>query len=679
MDFRKLKTAVQQKFLEMSNYPLFRVNVDKDELWETYLNSFPEGTNPLYRKRTQHDCSCCRQFIKSIGNIVAVDDSNNVISIWDVSVGNPGYGYQVVVDALAKFVKRHRIDNIFLHSEPYVGTDKNYEDQEGTIQTWEHFFVEIPRRNENSLLASKDTIGPKSSEARSTHDVFARGLSEIAPEAVDTVLELIDQNALYRGEEHKFAVIKFKELQEQWLRAHIFSRENAHAWRMSRSTPGSVTHIRSSAIGTLLVDLSEEKDLEVAIKAFETIVAPQNYRRPTAPVTKSMVEAAKAKVDELGLTSALDRRYANLSDITVNNILFVDRKSSPLLKQSVFDTILTRARSIKNLGSSTQVFSIEEFLSSIVPLATTIEVLFEGRQSGNLVSLIAPVDALSQSMFKWENRFSWSYTGDLADSIKERVKKAGGNIAGDLCCRLAWHNYDDLDLHMVEPGGREIYFHSKLSPRTGGMLDVDMNAGTGITREPVENIYYRSRGPLPNGAYHLFVHQYQARESFNTGFEAEIDFLGNIVSFSWDRPIPNGRTVTIARFRYSKEKNELEFIQSLPSTQISKTVWGINTNEFHTVNVIMMSPNYWDDQHGVGNKHYFFMMDACKNDGQARGFFNEYLKEDLNPHRKTLEIVGSKMKIAESADQLSGLGFSSTQHTEIVIRINSGKTIKVQI
>lgn len=69
MIFSRFKQAVAAQFAAMSKLTLLRVDVDKDALWDTYLASFPEGTNPLYRKRTEHDCSCCRQFVRADGYV----------------------------------------------------------------------------------------------------------------------------------------------------------------------------------------------------------------------------------------------------------------------------------------------------------------------------------------------------------------------------------------------------------------------------------------------------------------------------------------------------------------------------------------------------------------------------------------------------------------------------------
>lgn len=63
------------------------------------------------------------------------------------------------------------------------------------------------------------------------------------------------------------------------------------------------------------------------------------------------------------------------------------------------------------------------------------------------------------------------------------------------------------------------------------------------------------------------------------------------------------------------------------------------------------------------------MLDGCINDGSARGFYNEFLKSELDQHRKVFEMVGAKMRTDESQHQLSGLGFSSTQRNSVVCRV----------
>lgn len=674
MDFTKFKNAVAVQFDKMSKGQLFCTEVAKDDLWGTYLGSFPAGTNPMFRERTEHDCSCCRQFIRAVGNVVSVVDGK-VVSIWDGVVGEPAY--QAVANAMADMVKAAPIANEFLHTEKTAGTDKNFEQIVDQVQTWSHFYVPIPtgRGAAHNFFCTKAEIGPRLSETRALHDVLLRSLTELRPHAVNTVLELIAQGSLYRGEEQKFAVDTFRSLKTAFDRLPAAERD-VFVWSSIKSAPVSVAKIRNTAIGTLLVDLSADVDIEEAVRKFEAVVAPQNYKRPTALVTKAQIEKAKATILELGLTSALERRYARLADITVNNILFADRAARKALTNDVFDTIQTKA-SVSKMDKVEEVH-IDRFVSDIVPHAESIEVMFENRHAGNLVSLVAPFDPAAGELFKWGNKFSWSYNGSVADSIKERVKKAGGNVTGDLCCRLSWSNHDDLDFHMKEPGAYEISFANKNSTSpNGGRLDVDMNAGGGHTREPVENIFYSSRPTMREGVYELIVHNYAKRESANVGFEVEIDWLGHITRFAYEPAVRDQQRIQVAKFSYSKA-NGIEMIESLPSTQATKTVWGIASQTFHKVNLLMLSPNFWDGRN-IGNKHHFFMIDGCLNDGQARGFFNEFLKEEMTPHRKVIEIVGSKMKTETSLDQLSGLGFSSTQRSDILVRVkgNFTRTIKV--
>lgn len=316
-------------------------------------------------------------------------------------------------------------------------------------------------------------------------------------------------------------------------------------------------------------------------------------------------------------------------------------------------------------------------ISKVMATATNIEVLMESRLSNNLVTLTAPVNKDAKNLFKWPNNFAWTYNGGVADSIKEKVRAAGGQTEGFLRCSLAWSNYDDLDLHVVEPNNLEIYYSNRIG-RSGGKLDVDENAGYGKTRKPVENIIWVNERKMLEGKYVVYVNNFHCRESVDTGFTLEIEHNGEVRQFVYDKPVKHKENVMVAEITYSKSKG-IQIRELIPSTSHSSvSLWNIDTNKFHKVNVMMLSPNYWDEQ-GIGNKHYFFMLDDCKNPEPVRGFFNEYLNSELTPHRKVFEVLADKMKTPYQEHQLSGLGFSSTMRNSVIVKVDGtfSRTLKV--
>ncbi len=236
---------------------------------------------------------------------------------------------------------------------------------------------------------------------------------------------------------------------------------------------------------------------------------------------------------------------------------------------------------------------------------------------------------------------------------------------------------NDLDLHVVEPNNLEIYYSNRIG-RSGGKLDVDENAGYGKTRKPVENIIWVNERKMLEGKYVVYVNNFHCRESVDTGFTLEIEHNGEVRQFVYDKPVKHKENVMVAEITYSKSKG-IQIRELIPSTSHSSvSLWNIDTNKFHKVNVMMLSPNYWDEQ-GIGNKHYFFMLDDCKNPEPVRGFFNEYLNSELTPHRKVFEVLADKMKIPYQEHQLSGLGFSSTMRNSVIVKVDGtfSRTLKV--
>ncbi|MGF7535677.1 hypothetical protein AAGG74_18650 [Bacillus mexicanus] len=679
MEIKDLNVLLQKNFEKMANEAshLFEVGLDKDELWNMYLDSFPEGTNEIYRERRQYDCSSCRQFIKSIGNAVVIKD-NEIKTIWDFETGDDTF--QPVLDALSAYVKSKAVSNVWISKFNKIGSAKNFESLEnGKVVQWNHLHLELPNQFVDKSSRSEADI---KGNYRDTRNVFKRSLEELTQESLLTVLELISQNSLYKGEEWKGALTEFLNYKKQYDKLNSKEEKDNYAWEKSVKIGGAIGRIRNHSIGTLLVNITEGMDLDTAVRKYEVIVAPSNYKRPKAIYSKKMLEDAKKTILELGYMESLQRRYATLDDITVNNILFSNKDAAKRISGAdIFDEMLSEISIDPKKFSKVEEVSIDSFMNNILPTVKEIEVFLENKHSNNMVSLIAPEIKDSKTMFKWNNNFGWAYSGNITDSsMKERVKSAGGNVDGVLRFSIQWNDdeYDgnDLDAHCIEPNGNHIYYGQKNNWGTTGQLDVDII-------EPqrnvpaVENITWINKGKMEKGVYTFFVENFTNRGG-KRGFKAEIEFEGQIYSFEYNKEVKEDERVSVAEVTF--DGKDFSINEKLPSNVSSREVWNLKTNQFIPVSVVMFSPNYWDEQHGIGHKHYFFMLKDCVNPENPNGFYNEFLKEDLVKHKRVFEALGSKMAVKEVDDQLSGLGFSSTKRNELLVKVKgqSERVVKIK-
>jgi len=451
MEFTEFKRFFQQNFADMVKDAdtLFEIEIDKDEFWNLYLDSFPAGTNEIYRERREFDCSCCRHFIKAIGNAVTIKN-NKIRTMWEFTVGDTTW--QTVINALDAYLKAKAVTNIYVSKFNSIGTNRNHETVEGgKVITWDHFYLDLPQK---FVDRSARSIGDIQGSFRDTRNVFKRSLDEISEEAVLTILELIASNTLYKGTEWKAVLQQF--LQYKRIYDTLSHDEKVNfAWEHAKEAGMTVGRIRNHSIGTLLVDVSEGTDLEVAVKKYEVMTAPANYKRPKAIFTKKMLEDAQKTITELGYMESLPRRFATLDDISVNNILFSNRDAAKRIADAtdVFGAMMAEATNSPKRFSRVEEIAIEKFISDVLPTAKSIEAYLENRHAPSMVSLIAPKNADAQTMFKWNNGFSWAYSGNITDSdMKERVKSAGGKVDGDLRFSIQW-NEDGKDtvtlMHIV--------------------------------------------------------------------------------------------------------------------------------------------------------------------------------------------------------------------------------------
>jgi len=95
------------------------------------------------------------------------------------------------------------------------------------------------------------------------------------------------------------------------------------------------------------------------------------------------------------------------------------------------------------------------------------------------------------------------HISDLENNVENIVSAEGAlNYGyGDVQITLTWDNEADLDLHVIDPLGEEIYYANPTST-SGGELDVDDTDGFGP-----ENVYW-AQGTAPSGVYEVYVHHF---------------------------------------------------------------------------------------------------------------------------------------------------------------------------
>lgn len=702
---KSFNEKIQKKFDEMSKAgKLFRVALTGQQIWDMYLGSFSKENDPVFRDPTStvHNCNHCKNFIHRYGNIVGIDENYNIVTMFDVQADAE---FEATAKVMAAAIKSSKITEVFfetfneLNSLPYeactksstvfqlgvASNPKRYTKEEAEkygvvkyneIRTFNHFHLHIPSAFVDMSGSSVEALMGTYRDAK---NVFQRAMQEISLDTLKLVRDLINQGSLLDGTTHLFKIEQFILLKEEYdnpqntLKNLSKHEEDNWCWVKSYNLP--LAKFKNELIGVLCSELSEGEELNKACQNWNKRVDPVNYMKTVAPITKKQIEEAKLFVEENGYVESFNRRFANIDDIKVSEILHSNVGDGKIKEVSIFDGVKsTSTRHKRNEFDGVEEVTIDKFMKDILPTCSAIEAFLTNAQVGNLVSLTTANKNDSKPIFKWSNNYSWTFNGNLAgkSQIKEAVKSRGGKTEGIVNIRLAFPNTtSDYDLHVTEPSGNEIYYMNRRDMQSSsGMLDLDAQGADGNfpADKRVENIIYTNEQKMPNGNYRVYVHNYSTNDN-NFGFVIEVEIDGEVTTFNYNSIIRTGAKVDVCLIK--KAANGFEISPILPvgdSNSISREIYGLETNQFHKVNLVCLSPNHWGENN-VGNKHYFFMLDGCKSPVSIRSFHNENLLPELAAHRKVLEVLGATNMIEPADRQLSGLGFNSTVRDEVILRL----------
>lgn len=695
---------LQEQFAKMcATGKLFRSKVTGDQVWEAYMRGF--GEDPIFRdpESSVHNCNQCKHFFHRYGNIVAIAEDNSIMTMYD---GETTDEYRESFRLMSEMLRNAPIEDVFVETFDYLykavyarctkndsmfalnldHTVKRYTKEEAEkfgvvkpneIRTFYHFCVKVPKE---FIHFGHETVESIQGRLREDKKVFKRALDEIPKDTLQLVIDLIDQGSLLNGDTHKYKVVEFLNLSRQYNTLSAAEKDN---WCWVQSYKYNLARFRNELIGTLCVELSEGKELNAACLDWNKRVDPANYMKATAPITQQMIDNAKAFIAENGYEESFTRRCATMEDIRVCDILHANVGDGKIKPVSILDGIKpTSTRHKRSEFDGVEVVSIDKFMKDILPGCTSVEVFLQTSHENNFVTLTTPVSKNSKPIFKWGNNFGWTYNGNLAgkSEIKEAVKAAGGFVNAPFRFSIMWNedgrSICDLDAHAKEPNGTEIYFGSykgRKTPVCGGMLDVDMIRPVGVG---VENIFWNEPERIMDGAYRFFIVNYDQRH--NNGAKAEIAFGDEVFTYVVDHEFLRAVDIATVHIKGGMIDHVDQSKYLVDSNATSKEIYGLETNQFHKVNLVCLSPNHWDG--AFGNKHYFFMLEGAKAPEAIRGFHNEFLIPELLEHRKVMEVLGATLKVESTDKQLSGLGFNATVRDEVVLRLQGShkRVIKVQ-
>lgn len=684
-----LTKAMNEHFKKMtqSHKPLYRVNCTGDELWSKYLEGFQP--DPIFRdpNSSEHNCNMCKHFITHYGNIVSLNENNTFTSIFDFEIPQTEKEeYEKSILAMRELIHKSKVDNLFvvtrgsiarsnydtcpISNHQHLGLSKNvkrYTKEEAEkfgvvkpnqIVVFNHMYLAIPATYIKHTYESIATITTKE---KAKKDSLEKSLNEFTIETIELIIDLIEQQSILNGESQLGKLRVFLELSKKYSQV---PEKQRNVWLWKQAQTFQYCHIRGEVIGTLLTDIQNGMDITEACRAWNKKVDPANYMKAQAPITKMQIKNAQEFTEKNGYTESFTRRCATMADIEASEILHIHNgEVKPI---SIFDAVKTTETSINpNKFNNLKEISIEEFMQKILPDCNSLETYFENKHKNNLVTLITANQKDSKPIFKWGNNFSWTYTGNLAGKslIAKAVKNAGGFVDAPFRFSIMWNedgrSIVDLDVHVMEPSNEEIYYGHTLSKLTGGQLDVDMIRPRTVG---VENIFWNDMSRLKDGVYYFFVRNYDGGNT--TGVKAEIAIDGNVFTYQINQNFRPDKGIAKVTIKHGKFES-ITHIAPVVET-VGDKVYDLTTGQFHQVNLVCLSPNYWKDN--VGNKHYFFFLEGCKSPEKLRGFHNEFLNSDLTPHRKVLDVLAHTMQVESTDGQLSGLGFNSTIPDELIVR-----------
>ena len=427
-------------------------------LYEAYLEALPPEA------RQEYTCRACQDFVERFGRIVTVTDDGIVKSpIW-VPELYPEF-FRPAVARLQRFVEGRPIEGVFLAEESVWGKPtsmKRVPDPTSTVMTvasidlatgavgtekkipgstlipdgWRHMHIIPPK----DLVFKRRLLdaGQVAAEKLQDLETLRRGLKDFPLSITRQAKALLETETLYRSEKCLGVATWLVTLQESLEGRRNPNVQTALLWRAVATAPAGFCHIRSTMISTLLEDIAEGMPFEQVKARFAAKMHPLQYQRPTSAPSEGQIDAAEKIIKELGVTGALDRRFARLEDLTA---LWTPTAPKPSeVKEGVFGHLRKGAGAEAISLAPTVTMTWEKFARTVLPKAQSIMYVVP-RAMAPYTSFTTAANPDAPIILQWDNPVSWYlYHGGSMPGAWNLVSGVEVKVTAVVAMPHAWTN-----------------------------------------------------------------------------------------------------------------------------------------------------------------------------------------------------------------------------------------------
>lgn len=393
---------------------LFRVKLERNELFEKYLSLFEENI------RQDYNCACCKSFLRRYGGLVIIDSvtGKTTSAMWRTEEEfTPTSGmafFNPILKELADIVEAAEVDYYFTRKldQVHIGTLSK-----GGFQ---HFFIDA-NAVEKSAPFSTMTTEAKRQDFKSLKNNLKRFDLSIASPAL---MFFEADKDMKSHTKHRNTLNKFKELAEKYAANKNPKMQANFIWDAISSVDKGLINIGNTVVGRFMEHLMTDFTLEQAKSEFLKAVDPLRYFHPTAAASAGTIVAAEKLFAELGLESALNRRFARLDEIPRK--LWEPTEKSIGVKEGIFASLKPKEDEKKSVTIDAGVITWAVFERDYLPKADSIKVKFRTNKLYLFGSYVTAVDPESKPIFKHDTQDQRNQFSDFTSCSMD----SNGNASG---------------------------------------------------------------------------------------------------------------------------------------------------------------------------------------------------------------------------------------------------------